>query len=838
MFPDITTFNPVQTQAFTALYNTDENVLLGAPAGSGKTAAAEFAILRMIQKAAEGKGTARCVYVAPLEACVTQRYEDWQRRFGKGLGLTVVRLTGEPQADVKLLERANIALATPEHWDAVSRRWRQRKAVQGVSLFIVDELHLIGGRHGPVMEVITSRMRYMSSQLDTTSVRIVGLSASLANARDLADWLGVTPHGLFNFPPLVRPVPVEVLVQGFEVANLEARMAAMSRPAYHAVCRHARDGAPAIVFVPTRRHARMAALDLLTHAAADGSPLRFRQAAESDVVPFLEGINDAALSHALSYGVGYIHEGQSPVETALVKTLFSSGAVQVLVCTGACAWGLSCAARAVVVMGTQYYDVTGQGTNDYAVTDLLQMVGRAGRPGVDAAATCVLMCHAPRKEYYKKFLFEPLPVESHLDAALHDAMAAEIVTRTVQNKQDAVDYLTWTFYYRRLTQNPNYYNMTGVSHRHVSDHLSELVESTLADLETSKVIAVEEDFELEPLNLGMIAAYYYVAYTTIELFAASLAAKTKLKGLVEILSAASEYDDIPVRPGEEKVVEKTLAHAPLAVDRPRYTDPHTKVNALLQAHLSRGALGADLSADAAAVVAAAPRLLQSMVDVISSSGWLTPALATMELSQMVTQALWQRDPVLMQIPGVSREAAVAATAAGVETVFDVAEMDEKARKAALRLSDTECEVANVWLARYPDIGVSYEVVDADAGVAAGESVTVAVSLEREGEGEVRAVDAPRFPGRKDENWWLVVGDVENNALLAIKRIALQRTAKAKLEFAAPVRVGRAQLTLFLMCDSYMGCDQEFEVEFDVTPGEEEDDDVAAVEDGVDAMAVE
>ena len=46
-----------------------------------------------------------------------------------------------------------------------------------------------------------------------------------------------------------------------------------------------------------------------------------------------------------------------------------------------------------------------------------------------------------------------------------------------------MDYLTWTFYYRRLTQNPNYYNLTGVTHRHVSDHLSDLVEAVLSDLE-------------------------------------------------------------------------------------------------------------------------------------------------------------------------------------------------------------------------------------------------------------------------------------------------------------------------------------------------------------------
>lgn len=89
----------------------------------------------------------------------------------------------------------------------------------------------------------------------------------------------------------------------------------------------------------------------------------------------------------------------------------------------------------------------------------------------------------------------------------------------------------------------------GVSHRHLSDHLSDLVESVLSDLENSKVIAIEDDMDLEPLNLGMIAAYYYIAYTTIELLSSSLTAKTKLKGLLEILASASEFDDLPMRPG-------------------------------------------------------------------------------------------------------------------------------------------------------------------------------------------------------------------------------------------------------------------------------------------------
>jgi len=81
--------------------------------------------------------------------------------------------------------------------------------------------------------------------------------------------------------------------------------------------------------------------------------------------------------------VAFLHETQSEGEQAVARLLFESGAVQVLVATAPMCWGLTAAAHLVVIMGTQYYDVTGQGTNDYPVTDLLQMMGRASRPLTD-----------------------------------------------------------------------------------------------------------------------------------------------------------------------------------------------------------------------------------------------------------------------------------------------------------------------------------------------------------------------------------------------------------------------------------------------------------------------
>ena len=109
---------------------------------------------------------------------------DWTARFAKGLGVVVEMLTGETTSDLKLLEKATVVIATPQRWDQISRRWKQRKSVQSVSLLIVDELHLIGSEPGPILEVVISRMRYISAQTES-GLRIVALTTSLANARDL-----------------------------------------------------------------------------------------------------------------------------------------------------------------------------------------------------------------------------------------------------------------------------------------------------------------------------------------------------------------------------------------------------------------------------------------------------------------------------------------------------------------------------------------------------------------------------------------------------------------------------------------------------------------------------
>lgn len=793
-------FNPIQTQVFNAIYSSDDNVFVGAPTGSGKTICAEFAILRLFSQVPEG----RCVYVTPNEALAEIIYSDWTQKFSLQLNKKVVILTGETGTDLKLLAKGNIIIGTPEKWDVLSRRWKQRKNVQNINLFIVDELHLVGGEDGPVLEVICSRMRYISSQIER-QIRILALSSSLANARDIGQWLGANVNSTFNFHPNVRPVLLELHIQGFNITHNASRLLSMSKPVYQGIMRHS-PRKPVIVFVPSRKQTRLTAIDILTYSASEGQASKFLHCTEDDLKPFLDKITDKTLKETLSNGVAYLHEGLSPADQRLVEQLFDSGAIQVVVVSRSLCWALSLSAHLVIIMDTQYYNGKIHAYEDYPVTDVLQMVGRANRPLVDEDGKCLLLCQSSKKDFFKKFLYEPLPVESHLDHCLHDHFNAEIVTKTIENKQDAVDYLTWTFLYRRMTQNPNYYNLQGVTHRHLSDHLSDLVENTLNDLEQSKCISIEDEMDVAPLNLGMIAAYYYINYTTIELFSMSLNSKTKIRGLLEIISSAAEYENIPIRHHEDNILRQLYNRLPHKLTNPKFSDPHVKTNLLLQAHLSRMQLSAELQSDTEDILSKAIRLIQACVDVLSSNGWLTPALAAMELAQMVTQALWNKDSYLKQLPHFTADIVKRCQEHGVETVFDIMELEDEDRNKLLQMTDSQMADVAKFCNRYPNIELTYEIQGKDH-IRCGSAVNIVVQLEREDE-VVGPVIAPMFPQKREEGWWVVIGESKSNSLISIKRLSLQQKAKVKLDFVAPAP-GDHTYTLYYMSDSYMGCDQEY-----------------------------
>jgi ATP-dependent DNA helicase HFM1/MER3 len=177
-------FNAVQSKCFEAIYREDNNFVLSAPTGSGKTAIFELAICRLMSSFTSGEY--KVVYQAPTKSLCSERLKDWQTKFAP-LGLTCTEATGDTeQRQLNQVRDANIIITTPEKWDSMTRKWKDHaKLMQLVKLFLIDEVHMLKDERGATLEAVVSRMKSIG-----TNVRFVALSATVPNADDIATWLG------------------------------------------------------------------------------------------------------------------------------------------------------------------------------------------------------------------------------------------------------------------------------------------------------------------------------------------------------------------------------------------------------------------------------------------------------------------------------------------------------------------------------------------------------------------------------------------------------------------------------------------------------------------------
>ncbi|ALC46005.1 CG5205 [Drosophila busckii] len=842
-----THFNPIQTQIFHCLYHTDNNVLLGAPTGSGKTIVAELAIFRALNEQPKCK----VVYIAPLKALVKERIGDWKQRFERSsLGLKVVELTGDVTPDIQAIRESQLIVTTPEKWDGISRSWQTREYVQHVTLIVIDEIHLLGEDRGPVIEVIVSRTNFISSHTGN-SIRIVGLSTALANAQDLANWLGIKRMGLYNFKPSVRPVPLQVHINGFPGKHYCPRMATMNRPTFQAIRTYS-PCEPTIVFVSSRRQTRLTALDLITFVAGDHNPKQFLHMEEHEIEQLLHNIRDQNLKFCLAFGIGLHHAGLQESDRKCVEELFLNRKIQVLVATATLAWGVNLPAHLVVIKGTEYFDGKVKKYVDMPITDVLQMMGRAGRPQFDNEGVAVVLVHDEKKNFYKKFLYDPFPVESSLLGVLPEHINAEIVAGTVQTKQAALDYLTWTYFFRRLLRNPSYYQLEGVEPENVNSFMSNLVAGVVYELSQAACV-VERDGFLVPTFLGRISSFYYLSYRTMKHFLENLQPGMDTRHVLLAIADCYEFDQQPVRHNEDKHNEEL---AELCRYRPlsgTWDSPYTKTFLLLQAHFGRLALpNSDYLTDTKSALDNATRVMQAMVDYTAERGWLSTSLVVQQLMQCVIQARWFDGSEFLTLPTVNDENLDAFLNINcpqhnqltLPVLKELCRKDYEVLASPLRSEFEEHEIEQIYkvLQELPEIALQINVegryldeeyakrplnLDDNANVwtqlHANEDYVLAIDLQRlnvtgprRQTGQGFPIHCPKYAKPKHEAWFITLGSQANDELLAMKRLTLRGTrATNRISFQATPRRGRLQLTLYLMSDCLMGFDQQYDLHFEI-----------------------
>jgi pre-mRNA-splicing helicase BRR2 len=183
-------------------------------------------------------------------------------------------------------------------------------------------------------------------------------------------------------------------------------------------------------------------------------------------------------------------------------------------------------------------------------------------------------------------------------------------------------------------------------------------------------------------------AYYYISYLTVETLSLSLKERTKLKGLLEIVASAAEFETIPIRHHEDVLLRRIYERVPVKLEHVDYNSPHFKTFLLLQAHFSRMQLPPDLAIDQTVILGKVINLLSACVDVMSSNSYLN-ALGAMDLSQMCVQAVWESDSPLKQIPYFDADVLARCKAAKVDSVYDIMELEDDQRNDLLRMTDKQ-----------------------------------------------------------------------------------------------------------------------------------------------------
>ena len=816
-------FNPMQTQIFHTLYHTSANVLLGSPTGSGKTVAAELAIWWAFRE----KPGSKVIYIAPMKALVRERVQDWRKRLTRQMGLKLVELTGDNTPDTRTVRDADIIITTPEKWDGISRSWQTRGYVRQVSLVIIDEIHLLGGDRGPILEIIVSRMNYIASQSEG-SVRLVGMSTACANAMDLGNWLGVK-EGLFNFRHSVRPVPLEILIDGFpEVRGFCPLMQSMNRPTFLAIKTHSPEK-PVIVFVASRRQTRLTAKDLINLCGMEDNPRRFVRMSEEDLQLNLSRVKDEALREALSFGIGLHHAGLVEADRQLSEELFANNKIQVLVATSTLAWGVNLPAHLVVVKGTQYFDAKIEGYKDMDLTDVLQMLGRAGRPQFDSSGIARIFTQDSKKAFYKHFLHTGFPVESSLHNVLDNHLGAEASAGTIATKQDALDYLTWTFFFRRLHKNPSYYGLEISAEEHntiaaqqlANDFMVELVDNSLGELAESGCIALHPNGDVDSTPLGKIMSYYYLSHKTIRHLIKHAKRDASFEDVLSWMCGATEFDELPVRHNEDLINAELSKNLPLNADLlglPMW-DPHVKAFLLLQAYFSRIDLPiTDYVGDQNSVLDQSIRIVQASIDVLTELGYLSSCNMMITLLQCIKSARWPDDGPLSILPGVDTDKERQRAKEGKSQPRSLAQIHNISKSTLSQVLTT----VGVPRGSQPQIDkVLSSLPNLQIHIPNPSALSLTANLTRlnPATNPDYRIYAPKYPKPQSEGFFLIVADTVKDEVLALKRVNWPPAEKFRgsggkhtsrsIVKLAPETVER-KVYVWVISDSYVGMEWRIE----------------------------
>ena len=481
-------YPPQEEAILQGLLELKSSYVLAVPTASGKTLTAE---LLMTKSILEENG--KCLYIVPLRALATEKYREFSKY--KDLGIKVGISTGEYDSKDSWLQNSDIIITTSEKADSLLRH--KSDWLNSLSVVVADEIHLMNDpKRGPTLEVTLSRLMHLNP-----NIIVLGLSATIQNADEIADWLDA-----ILITSDWRPVELlegvfcdnELLFNNSKLVDVEPITREIP---INLAAETVKNGGQSLVFVNTRRSAEKTAED------ASKVLKRFLKDEEKEA---LETISEEVLhvlpeptrickrlSNCVKGGSAFHHAGLAAGQRKIIEESYKKNKIKIISATPTLAAGVNLPARRVVIRDYHRYDPN-FGRKEIMVMEYKQMAGRAGRPKYDDHGESVLIAKTQDEKDHlldNFILAEPERVFSKLaiESTLRAHVLATIATGYAKSYQGLLEFFSKTF----------------LAHQQGGDTLEWHIDPIIEFLQEEEFIK-EKDGRLIPTAFGRRTSELYI----------------------------------------------------------------------------------------------------------------------------------------------------------------------------------------------------------------------------------------------------------------------------------------------------------------------------------------
>ncbi|KAF2460578.1 Sec63 Brl domain-containing protein [Lineolata rhizophorae] len=751
-------FNAVQSKCFDVIYHTNDNFVLSSPTGSGKTAILELAIYYKI------------VYQAPTKALCSERTKEWEAKF-RNLDLTIAELTGDTDhTNLRQVATASILVTTPEKWDSMTRKWKDHeKLMQLVKLFLIDEVHLLKEDRGATLEALVSRMKSIKS-----NVRFIALSATVPNSGDIAKWLGRNaynpnePAFREHFGEHFRPVLLKKYVCGYQSSGNDFSFDAQLTARLPEILNKYSGRKPIMIFCFTRKSCE-----------ATASSLAKLWAEKAQGVHKCWGPPQQPVDCLVS-AVGFHHAGLDGKDRSAVATGYLNGDIKVICCTSTLAVGVNLPCHFVILKNTVCYQAGV--LKEYSDLEVMQMLGRAGRPQFDSSGIGVIMTAQSKN--------------------------AEIGLGAVTDVASAKKWLGGTFLAVRLKQNPGHYKIEEDDRRYcdLDNRLEHISSRSISKLQELGLVA--HGPRLHATEYGDAMARYYVQFETMKNIL-TLPLKSKISDILCCIALAAEFKDLRFRSGEKTIYKNVnkspQIRFPIPVDLAK---PEHKTSLIIQSVLGGvdfqqidedgGKHRAQYNQEVAIIFSHVQRLVRCIIDCGLHVEDSVTARNALMLERSLGARVWDDSPLQMrQIDQIGPVTVRKFIQAGVMSIESLESLEPHKIEAIAGRSTPFGHTIGTYLKKFPKLRIT---IQQKGFRKVKDAVTINLRAEI---GFLNDVPVERFRGLCV--FVNMLAETSDGKLVHFCRISAKKLGKAQdILFSADLTSSMQTIACYVMCDSIAG----------------------------------